>query len=53
VNEIPPGFIPIFIAWGWRIEITPDDRTLCFVMFNIWPDGSGEDLAAEASYSRA
>jgi hypothetical protein len=44
----PPG-----PDWGWRIEITPDGRTLRIVMFNIWPDGSREDLAAEASYTRA
>jgi hypothetical protein len=44
----PPG-----PDWGWRIEITPDGRTLRMVMYNIWPDGSREDLAVEASYARA
>jgi hypothetical protein len=39
--------------WGWRFDITPDERTLRMVMFNIWPDGSREDLAAEASSTRA
>src|SRR5262245_15221692 len=38
---------------GSRIEITPDWRTLRIVLFNVWPDGSREDLAAEASYRRA
>jgi len=45
---------PAGSEWGWRIEITPDGgRTLRLVMFNIWPDGEREELAVEASYTRA
>ena len=44
----PPG-----PDWGWRTVITPDDgRALRVVMYNIWPEGR-EDLAVEATYSRA
>ncbi|MGH7719029.1 MAG: DUF1579 family protein [Gemmatimonadaceae bacterium] len=44
----PPG-----PDWGWRIDITPDGgRALRMVMFNVWPDGR-EELAVEASYTRA
>ena len=44
----PPG-----PDWGWRIDIQPGDgRTLRVVMFNITPEGQ-EDMAVEASYTRA
>jgi len=44
----PPG-----PDWGWRIEITPDGgQALRLVMYNIWPEGK-EDLAVEATYTRA
>jgi hypothetical protein len=37
--------------WGWRIIITPGDRTLNIAMFNISPKGE-EDPAVEASYNK-
>jgi len=41
----PPG-----PDWGWRIEITPDPGGLAaHVMFDLWPEGGREDLAAEAA----
>lgn len=43
----PPG-----PDWGWRTDVTPGD-TLRIVMWNVWPDGNREDLAVEASYTRA
>jgi hypothetical protein len=43
----PPG-----PDWGWRIDVTAGDE-LRIVMWNVWPDGSREDLAVEATYTRA
>jgi len=44
----PPG-----PDWGWRIEITPDEKMgLRLVMFNIRPDGKHEELAVNARYQR-
>ena len=43
----PPG-----PDWGWRIVITPGQKTLGIVMYNITPAGQ-EALAVEASYVRA
>jgi len=45
----PPG-----PDWGWRIEVTPEaGQGFRIVMYNLWPDGSREELAVEASYTRA
>ena len=45
----PPG-----PDWGWRTGITPEEGpSLRIVMFNVWPEGDREDLACEASYTRA
>jgi hypothetical protein len=45
----PPG-----PDWGWRVNITThDDGTMHVVMLNIWPDGGREDVAVQASYTRA
>lgn len=44
----PPG-----PDWGWRTTITADPRrALRMVMYNISPEGQ-EDLAVQASYTRA
>ncbi len=43
----PPG-----PDWGWRIDITPDERSkLGILMFNVTPDGQ-EAEAVRATYSR-
>ena len=45
----PPG-----PDWGWRIEITPEPAgALRIKMYNIWPGGAQEALAAEATYTRS
>ena len=43
----PPG-----PDWGWRIVITPGQKTLGIVMYNISPEGR-EEPAVDASYARA
>ncbi len=44
----PPG-----PDWGWRMVIGPGDGdTFRLIMYNISPDGQ-EDLAVEASYTKA
>lgn len=46
--EAPPG-----PDWGWRIDLVPEeDGTLRLTMYNRWPDGTQEDLAVEATYTR-
>ncbi|HEV7668668.1 MAG TPA: DUF1579 family protein [Thermoanaerobaculia bacterium] len=45
--EAPPG-----PDWGWRIDLAPGDGTLRLAMYNRWPDGTQEDLAVEAIYTR-
>jgi hypothetical protein len=45
--------VPGHPDWGWRIELTPSSGdTLRMVMFNIWPEGTREELAMETLYSR-
>lgn len=45
----PPG-----PDWGWTIEAVPEsDGTLRLIMFNVWPNDEREDLAVQASYTRA
>jgi hypothetical protein len=43
----PPG-----PDWGWRTVVTPNERHLRLVMYNITPEGQ-EELAVDAQYSRA
>lgn len=40
--------------WGWRILVKPQDaQRLQLLMYNCPPDGSPEDLAVQADYTRA
>lgn len=44
----PPG-----PDWGWRIDLTPEvGEGLRVVHHNVWPEGK-EELAVEATYTRA
>lgn len=42
----PPG-----PDWGWRIELTPSEKELHLVMYNIEPGGQ-ESLAVDGKYKR-
>jgi hypothetical protein len=42
----PPG-----PDWGWRIELTPTEKSLHLVMYNIKPDGE-EFLAVDGKYEK-
>jgi hypothetical protein len=44
--------VPSSPDWGWRMVITPGDKELRVLMYNITPDGM-EILGVEAVYTRA
>jgi hypothetical protein len=46
--------VPDSPDWGWRIVIEPGDNILRILMYNVPPEGMGEEeLGVEAVYSRS